>query len=54
MKNNLVKLKSREMLEVHGGSEITNAVWYGIGASIGYMKRTWEIWTADPHNPRFR
>lgn len=54
MKNNVINLTSRELLEINGGSEITNAIWYGIGASFGYMKRTWQIWTADPNNPRFR
>lgn len=50
----LKELSTKELIDIHGGSEITNAIWYGIGATIGYMNRTWEIWTADANNPRFR
>jgi len=47
-------LNSLELRSINGGNEITDAFWFGVYAAGGYMAKTWEIWTADPNNSRFR
>ncbi len=47
-------LNSLELKSINGGSEATDAFWYGFYAVGGYTARLWEIWTADSHNSRCR
>lgn len=39
------ELKQSELKEINGGSELTEAIWFGIGATVGYFKRIGEIWS---------
>lgn len=48
------KLTETELKEISGGSEITDAIWYGLGAAYGYCIRVYEKCTAKSYNSRFR
>lgn len=34
---NLTKLNKKELREINGGSEVTDAFWYGVGAVVGTL-----------------
>lgn len=40
---NIVSLKKSEMKDINGGSEITDAFWYGLGYAIGFVKNRIEF-----------
>ena len=56
MKNieKITLLNNLELKSFNGGSEITDKFWYAVGWVEGYSRSLWEIWTADPHNSRYR
>lgn len=33
----IIELKENELINVEGGSELTDAIWYGIGATLGWL-----------------
>jgi hypothetical protein len=38
MKNiNIKELDNEQLLSINGGSEITDAIWYGIGYAFGWL-----------------
>lgn len=46
-------LTDSELMNLNGGSELTDAIWYGIGFSIGYLKKTLEItYSVNVFRPR--
>lgn len=49
MKNqNLKKLSIFQMRKIEGGSEVTDALWYGIGATVSFVK---ELYKSGPIRP---
>lgn len=42
-KFNVKNLNSNELSEINGGSELTDAIWYGVGFTLGYLKRSLKL-----------
>lgn len=42
---NIEILNNSDLKNINGGSELTDAFWYGVGATVGYFARIGEIWS---------